>query len=121
MIEPIFDRNGEPVGWLFDYLVHDSQQNNVGHVQSGYFFAPNGDHLGQFLDGYFWDLQGCAVGFVADASGLPELPATHPLVPKVPHNDAALPKLPSLPAYPLIRLDAWSSVSWVDYLGMTSA
>jgi hypothetical protein len=122
-MQPVRDSAGNHVGWLHGFLLFDPEFENLGHVQSGYVFDTSGNHVANFLEEYFWNLDGEAVAFVPNATGTPTLP---PFVPVFPSEEAltdtySLPQLPPLPQVQMTKLYVWSSESWAELFSAVRA
>lgn len=75
-MEPIFDRDGECVGWLDGDRVVDRGSRRVAWVDDDAVFDASGRQLGWLDEGFFRDRRGHAVAFVRGATGGPITPIT---------------------------------------------
>lgn len=114
-MERIYDSTGNPVAWIHGQFILDEQFENLGHVQSELFFSTKGDCLGQFSDGYFWELSGSAIGYIGGAANGPVLPIGHPKMDYAPNS--GMTALSQLPPNPFNRLNIWSQNNWSNYIG----
>jgi 4-fold beta flower protein len=121
-MEPIFDRSGGTVAWLDNDVIRDRAGRAVAfiprHTSSQqaavYSYAP--EHLGYLGDGFFRDIKGDAVAFLAShAHGpitpIPGLPPLPPL-PAI----AALPPFAPLPPIAPLPTYNWSRLCWADFV-----
>jgi hypothetical protein len=64
----IYSKNGEPVAYIADdgesLYVWDGYA--VAYLYEDKVYGWNGEHLGWFVDGIIYDLQGLRVGFIRD-------------------------------------------------------
>ena len=94
-------------------------------------FRYEGNYLGEFGDGYFWDRSGNAVAFVEGASEGPALPVTEVVpMPPIPSTPPAQPAVPEVGepevgepevgepevGEPQERSGRWSEVGFEEYL-----
>ncbi len=121
---PVFDKEGYAVAWLTPsyfykgaYVIYDLEGEAVGLVKrDGSVYNLDGDHVGWFEDGYFWDFKGLAVAFTKDAKGGPVIPGYQ--IPPGPPAPSVQPLLPAtyifapLPA----KVAGWSELSWKEFL-----
>src|SRR5438105_14839201 len=116
-MEPIFDRNGRPVGWLTNDVVHEHSGRARAFVDNGAVVNYRVQHLGWLDSGYFRDRAGDAVAFLRDASNgpLPPMPSVPP-APPVPtaHPVSPVPAVTPPPPAPTLN---WSNLDWEHYLG----
>lgn len=116
---PIFDAEGDPVGWLREGVVYDLDGAPRAFLQGENIFDYDGLYLGWLDRGFFRDTAGDAVAFLSGATGGPLQPLTRlpPLAPMLQLPPLRpLPALPPLP--PLPSLD-WSDLEWEDFLAGT--
>ncbi len=114
--DPIYDRNGHAVGWLYGRVIYDSQQRYRARLHGTAVYSFNARLLGHLDCGVFRDQAGFVVAFVSDPEGrlvfprveAGSLPRSLPTPP--------IPALPSqAPAAAAPRPD-WSPLAWDEFL-----
>jgi len=100
IMKPIYDQNGQAVGWL---LNDDVVYNIVGLPRAfirreGNIFNYKWNYLGRLDQGFFRDKDGNAVAFIQGATGgpIPPIPAVAP-VPPIPATPTTFPFSAALP------------------------
>jgi hypothetical protein len=117
-MEPIFDRDGEVVGWIFPPGgITDMDGNYRAFMVDGSVYDRGAHFLGRLHNGYFWDRDGNAVASIIGASDGPALnrSGTIPTPPNAgpePARPSRLPEAPHPPAYS----GKWSDVTWDEFL-----
>lgn len=117
-MEPIFDSDGNVVGWIRppDTIV-DNQGNYRAFVSNGAIFDYKPHYLGRLHDGYIWDQDGNAVASITGATNGPavERKGVIPRPPDAgpePSRPSQLPVPERIPAYS----KKWSEMSWDEFL-----
>lgn len=115
-MEPIYDRNGQTVGWLKDGVIYDRTPKPRAFIHNGAIFTYDRRYIGRFDNGYFRDRSGRSVAFIKSASGgpilpIPEIPPTPPILPIPPI--APIPPISPIPAMPSL---SWSNLDWETFL-----
>jgi hypothetical protein len=122
-MEPIFDRHGETVAWRHRDFIYDPKGKARALVRQRTVFTFQGKFLGRFEDGFYRDPQARAVAFEEGATGGPMQPVlkVRPLPPP-PKDLPYPPTIEDVPPPPRFRANAWSDISWDDFLrGKTPA
>ena len=114
-MDPIYDRNGRTVGWLYNGAVLDLLSRPRAFVQGTEVFSAVGRYLGTFHDGFFRDARGGAVSWIEGAQhGPTTLVHQVPPVPPVPPVLPVSPVLP-IPPVPATPSSTWG-LSWAEFL-----
>jgi hypothetical protein len=117
-MEPIFDKNGNVVGWIVppDAIV-DRQGNYRAIISNGAIFDYKSHYLGRLHDGYLWDQDGNAVASVIGASDGPVLQRKGVIPgPPVITPEPARPSPPPVPERIPAYSKKWSELSWDEFL-----
>ena len=116
-MDPIFNKNGTVVAWLYVNDILDLGGTHRGFVHgSNVISYQNGRHLGWFEEGAFWDAQNCAIGMTRDASA----PIPRPGLSGVPGKPGiggrpGRPGVPGTPGKPG-RSGSWSTQDWNSWM-----
>ena len=115
-MNPIYDREGQVVGWKNDENIYDLDGSHAAVRIKENVYGPSGEHLGLLLEGFFRDHRGDAVAFLSGAIGGPILP--NPSIPPAPPMPAIppIPAKPSIPPIPAIPSLDWG-ISWKEFIG----
>lgn len=90
--------------------------SSVPFIEGKNVFSYSGKYLGEFEDGFFWDMYGNAVAFVEGASNGPLTPITEiPPIPPI-HPIPPIPPVPPIPPIPPIHSLGWSQMTFEDFL-----
>jgi hypothetical protein len=116
---PIYDRHGQPVGWLQEDTVRQLDGDIVAFVCGEAVYDNTGACVGFIHNRYFRDLHGDAVAFLRGAAGGPPLPLPRrlPMCPAfsyAPMRPIGL-RPPVQSKAPNWSVD-WSPVSWKRFL-----
>ena len=112
-MEPIYDRLGKVVAWLYEGRIIDKSNKYRGFLHNDALYSMSRPHLGRFRSGFFRDLSGGAVAFIKGASGGPLLPLTQIApIPPIPPIPPINPIPPVPPVAPLDHL-SWG-LEWDD-------
>ena len=115
---PLFDQNGNTVGWLDDTVIFDIDNNCRAFIEDGEdIFTFNARFIGFFEDGFIWDKKGESVAFLEECGDngplipITEIPPTPPIIP-IPPTTPITPIAPILP----ITSSSWSVLNWEAFL-----
>ena len=98
---PIFDRTSLQVAWLLnEVLVQDLAGEKGGSIKRDGSFFVDGEHVGSFSDGKFFDLNGLVVEFSDPTLAQDEQPTQQNCVSPVLANP----------------ITSWSNRSWSGFL-----
>ena len=106
-MNPIYDREGQVVGWKNDENIYDLDGSHAAVRNKENVYGPSGQHLGLLLEGFFRDHRGDAVAFLSGAIGGPILPTTSlPPIPPMPSTppSPAKPSIPPIPGHSFLGL-----------------
>lgn len=116
-MKPIYERNGQTVGWLNDDgVIYDRNNRYRAFIQNGAIYTYQGRYLGVLDRGFFRDRQGHVVTFMAGAQGgpIPPIPAIAP-IPPIPPTPPIPPIPPIAPIAPIGSFN-WSQSDWNGFL-----
>ena len=115
-MEPIFNRGGKTVGWLYCDVIYDREGVNRAFINNNAVYTYQCRYLGRFENGFLRDRDGRAVSFVRGASGGPATPSTEdPPVPPSPSIPPVAPVPPAPPA-PAVSYLGWSVLDLEGFL-----
>ena len=121
-MEPIFDKNGLPVGWLQETTVFSLNGEPKAFLVDNAIPSYSSVHSysaalkGYFSSGFFRDFDGNAVGFIDGAPDAPLLPSKQMAsVPPMPQMEPVRP-LATIPPMPRIPSLSWSNLPWDDFI-----
>lgn len=114
--EPIYDRHGRVVGWLYGHVIYDAEPQYRARLRGNAVYSFTARHLGHLDRGFFRDRAGFAVAFLSDAEGGLVLPrceaASLPLSLPAPPT----PLLPSQAPMQATSRSDWSPLTWDEFL-----
>ena len=114
-MNPIYDREGQVVGWKNDQNIYDLDGSHAAVRDKENVYGHSGQHLGLLLEGFFRDHRGDAVAFLSGAIGGPILPTpSNPPLPPIPATPPT-PAKPSIPPIPAIPSLDWG-ISWKEFI-----
>ncbi|WP_210149734.1 4-fold beta flower protein [Paeniglutamicibacter terrestris] len=116
-MDPIFNKNGAVVAWLYGKDILDLGGAHRGFVNgSSVISYQKGYHLGWFEQGVFWDSQNRAIGMTRDISASIPRPGLSG-VPGRPGigGRPGRPGIPGTPGKPG-RSGGWSTQEWNDWM-----
>jgi hypothetical protein len=114
-LNPIYDREGQVVGWKKDQNIYHLDGSHAAVKDNINVYGHNGQHLGILLEGFFRDHRGDAVAFLSGAIGGPILPTPSiPPDPPIP-SKPSIPTNPSIPPIPAIPSLDWG-ISWQEFI-----
>jgi len=114
--EPIYDRHGLVVGWLYDQVIYDAETRYRARLRGSAVYSFTARHLGHLNRGFFRDRAGFAVAFLSDAEGGLELPRCEAASLPLSLPDAPIPPLPSQPPMQATPRSDWSPLTWDQFL-----
>ena len=113
---PIYDKNGQVVGWIKNDVIFDLRNRYVAFISNNNVFDYIPRHLGSFQNGYFKDKFGNAVALIEGAQGGPiARKKSIPPIPPIP----PIPRIPPIPPIPPITPIGslnWSNTTWNELL-----
>jgi hypothetical protein len=121
-MEPIYDRHGKAVAFRHRDYIYNPQGKAIALIRLRNVFTFKGEHRGRFEDGYYRDPQSRAVGFEKGATGGPTQPIPERNVINPPGWDLPHPPdIKDVPKAPPFRANAWSDLTWAEFLRGKSA
>jgi hypothetical protein len=116
-MEAVFDRNGDPIGWLEDGVIYDTNDRYRAVVVDGEIYQLGSSRfIGRLERGIIWDRNGMAVACLPGAEGPPTLPDLKTPPPDVELDKPADKNVSSKTGMPLNYTDRWSQRTWVRFL-----
>lgn len=115
-MEPIFNRHGRTIGWLYNGAIYDRNNCCRAFVRDGNVFTYNAQHLGIIYKGILRDKRGQCIAYMDAASADPMLPipGMTPLPPKL--LDPPATPIPPAPPEVLHISYHWNPVKWEAFL-----
>ncbi|OPY27429.1 MAG: hypothetical protein A4E28_02024 [Methanocella sp. PtaU1.Bin125] len=117
-MEPIFDRDGNVVGWIRPPgTIVDNHGNYRAFISDEAIFDYRTRYLGRLHNGYLWDQDGNAVASIVGASDGPVLERKG-IIPQPPvaGPEPARPSPPPVPGQIPAYSKKWSEISWDEFL-----
>jgi len=115
-MDAVFDRNGDPIGWLNDHVLYDNNDRSRAVVLDGEIYQlGSSQFLGRVERGFLWDRSGMVVACLETASPPPALPDFH-APPDDPQLEAPGDTSVQRSGSPLRLTDRWSQRTWVRFL-----
>jgi len=115
-MEPIFNRHGRTIGWLFNGVIYDRKNSCRAFIRDYNVFAYNARHLGSIYKGVFFDKRGQRIAYMDEASYDPMLPI--PEITPPPPIPSSAPNAPmnTVPTKTLRDTHHWSPLNWETFL-----
>ena len=117
LMDPVFDRNGDAVGWFHDSVLYDNFDHYRAVVVDGEVYQlGSSQFLGRLERGFIWDRNGMVVACLETATPPPELPDFQPYPAEVsldlPEDRSVTQRAPS----PSRLTERWSQRTWDRFL-----
>ncbi|MDD5159473.1 MAG: hypothetical protein PHI47_05445 [Sulfuricurvum sp.] len=115
-MEPIFNRHGQTVGWLFNGVIYDRKNCYRAFIRDGNIFTYDAQHLGIMYQGILRDRRGQCIAYMDEASADPRLPIPEITpAPPIPTIPSATP-IPPIPPKVSHTSYHWNPLKWEFFL-----
>jgi hypothetical protein len=115
-MDPVFDRNGKTVGWLYNDVVYDMRHPRAFILDTSVYSYDHSIYLGFFENGFFRHRSGGAVAFVEGARGNPRPPTPEILRHDPPDPQPSPRKSPKFRGLQPGSSPDWSGMTWEQFL-----
>ncbi|MGH8742732.1 MAG: 4-fold beta flower protein [Burkholderiales bacterium] len=115
-MEPIFNREGKTVGWLYRDVIFNHRGFHRAFINNSAVYNYQCRYLGRFDNGFLRDCNGRAVSFVHGASGGPATPSVEdpPISPGT--SIPPLAPVPPAPPVPPVSYPGWSVLDFENFI-----
>lgn len=115
-MEPIFNRHGRTIGWLYNGVIYDRKNCYRAFIRDNNIFTFDAQHLGIIYKGIVRDKRGLCIAFMDSASSDPMLPI--PGITPAPPILAIPPTIPipNMPSQVSPASSHWNPLKWEAFL-----
>jgi hypothetical protein len=116
-MEALWDRNGDPIGWLEENVIYDTNDRYRAVVVDGDIYQLGTSRfIGRYERGIIWDRNGMAVACGPNGTPPPTLPELKTPPPDIQLEKPSDTSVSSRASMPLNLTDRWSQRTWVRFL-----